>query len=641
MRATIVKLPWWWAFPAIVVGFVIGWWHPGEDSGVMAALEGRLLDLRHVVRGPVAPPDEFVIVAIDDKTLGRLQQRLPIPREALAQAVNRLTDARAKVVAIDLLLLGNEPTADPSGVSPGDRALAEAIRRHGSVVLAATQADDVVPDEVIVRSNDFGQTRPGAGSAKRPSGEIGLMLPIQAFATAGIVGQVNLIRSADGAIRRMALAMPVGTRAYLPAMPLEVVRLLRGLPRSDLRLAVGESVTLGAQDIPVGLDNSIPIRQYGGQGAFTTYSLIDVIDGKVPPDRFDGRAVFIGVTALAAGDVFPSPFAPQLSGVEVLAATAANIAHDQYLRRTVPTFAIDAVLAVALAVLAYFAANQRSLSVSLGSTVALWGIAFVGVQIAFSRFDLWLDATTFIFALGSSGLITLAARIVQQRMISGQVRSERDNLARYHSPLLTEFLAEQEQPSFSERPQQAAVMFVDVAGFTRRAERLGPSATVDFLRELHGRIERAALANHGVIEQFMGDGAMIIFGLPEPAADDAARALDATRQLVESLGDWNLDLEALGEEPVRIRVGLHFGPVIAALVGGALQGQVTVAGDTVNVASRLQEMGKEHKAAIIASAEFVANVLHSGRQDLLHDMRRLIDQQIRGRDELIDLWVWP
>ena len=81
--------------------------------------------------------------------------------------------------------------------------------------------------------------------------------------------------------------------------------------------------------------------------------------------------------------------------------------------------------------------------------------------------------------------------------------------------------------------------------------------------------------------------------------------------------------------------------MIAALVGGAVQGQVTVAGDTVNVASRLQEMGKEHKAAIIASAEFVAGVLHSGRQDLLHEMRRLIGQQIRGRDEPIDLWVWP
>ena len=239
---------------------------------------------------------------------------------------------------------------------------------------------------------------------------------------------------------------------------------------------------------------------------------------------------------------------------------------------------------------------------------------------------LWLDATTYIVTLFIVGFFTFAARIGQQRQISGQLQHERDNLARYQSPLLAEFLAEQENPSFDQRAQEAAVMFVDVAAFTRRAERLGPTATVTFLRELHGRIERSALANRGVIEQFMGDGAMIIFGLPEPKPDDAARALAASQHLLDILSDWNLDLEAAGHEPVRLRIGLHYGAVIAALLGGERQGQITVAGDTVNVASRLQEMGKEHKVTIVASAEFVASVHKAGRDDMLTGMRRLTDQ---------------
>lgn len=183
-------------------------------------------------------------------------------------------------------------------------------------------------------------------------------------------------------------------------------------------------------------------------------------------------------------------------------------------------------------------------------------------------------------------------------------------------------------------------MFVDVAGFTRRSEQMGPAATVAFLRDLHGRIERAALAHRGVIEQFMGDGAMIIFGLPETAPDDAARALAAAQQLMTDLGDWNLDLKSHGAEAVRLRVGLHYGPVVAALLGGERQGQITVAGDTVNVASRLQEMGKEHGAAIVASAEFVASVQAAGRSDLLSGLQRLTGQRVRGRDEAIDLWIW-
>jgi adenylate cyclase len=351
--------------------------------------------------------------------------------------------------------------------------------------------------------------------------------------------------------------------------------------------------------------------------------------------------VFIGSTATGAGDAVQTPFAPQLPGVEALATAAANIVRGDYLKRNLSTLAIDLTAAALLSVLAFVAANQRSLAAASGATVALWAATMVGVQMAFARAHLWLDATTYALVLVAIGLAVFAARIVQQRRISGQLQYERDNLARYKSPLLTEFLAERHSPSFNERAQEAAVMFVDVVGFTRRAERLGPGATVEFLRDLHGRIERAALANRGVIEQFMGDGAMIIFGLPEPRPDDAARALAASQHLIDNLGDWNLDLEAAGQEPVRLRIGLHDGPVIAALLGGARQGQVTVAGDTVNVASRLQEMGKEHQAAIVASADFVAAVHRTGRDDMLTGMRRLAGQRGRGRAESIDLWVWP
>jgi adenylate cyclase len=640
LRATIGKLPWYWVVPCLIAGIAIGWWHPGEKSSLTAALEGRLLDLRHVLRGPVQAPDEFVIVAIDDKTVAQLQ-RFPVPRLALAAAIDRLTDDGAKVLAVDLLLLEREVGGEGNALSPGDSVLAAALARHGRTILAATEAADVPPDSDLVRRNLFGLVKAAGAASERPKGPVGFLLPIKELAQTASLAHVNLTRDADRAVRRMVLAMPIGATDYLPAMPLEAVRLLRDLPRAQMQLNIGESVTLGRQGIAIDAQNAFGLNHYGGQGAIPTYSFIDVIEGKVARERIAGRVIFIGVTALASGDMFISPFAPQLPGVEVLATAAANIAHDEYLRRAPSTWAIDIVVAALIASLAFVAADQRSLALSAIASIALWGVTFAGLQFAFSSAHLWLDATTYILTLFSVGLLTFAARIVQQRRISGQLQHERDNLARYQSPLLAEFLAEQQNPSFDQRAQEAAVMFVDVSGFTLRAERLGPTATVAFLRELHGRIERSALANRGVIEQFMGDGAMIIFGLPEPKLDDAARALAASRQLLEILGDWNLDLEAAGQDPVRLRIGLHYGPVIAALLGGERQGQITVAGDTVNVASRLQEMGKEHRTAIVASAEFVASVQRAGRDDMLAGMRRLAGQRVRGRNEPIDLWVWP
>lgn len=643
MRTSIGKLRSYWAIAALVLGFAVGWWSPSEEYAGAASFEGRLLDLRHVVRGPLSPPPSFAIVAIDDKTLGRLRT-FPVPRGAIAKTIDQLTLAGAKVVAVDLLLLEREMPSIGNSLSAGDNALAQALSRHGRVILAAAATPDVAASvesrAELIHANAFPVVIPERGVPLPEIGPVGAMLPIDGLAQTAALAHVNIPRDPNGAIRRIVLALPFGGGDYLPAMSLATIQLLLDIPRSAVTLVPGISIKLGAMNILTSKDSSIALNHYGGQGTFPTYSLADVMDGAVAPELFADKAVFIGSTALGFGDTFTSPFSPQLPGVEAQATAAANIATRTFLHRDESTLTIDLIAAGLMGVAAFFAANMRSLGIAGAVTVVIWLTTAAGLQAAFSGLYLWLDATTYVLTLTIIGLATFMARIVQQRRISGHLMRERDNLARYHSPLLTEWLVAQRRPSFNERSQSAAVMFVDVAGFTRRSEHLGPTATVGFLRDLHGRIERAALAHRGVIEQFMGDGAMIIFGLPEPAGDDAVRCLAAAQQLFADLSDWNLDLKQEGAEPVRLRFGLHYGPVMAALLGGEQQGQITVAGDTVNVASRLQEMGKEHGAVIVASAEFVASVKDAGRSDLLAGMQRLAGQTVRGRDEVIDLWIW-
>jgi adenylate cyclase len=641
MRTNLGKLRAWWALAALVAGLLIGIWHPSGRYAATASFEGRLLDLRHLVRGPAVPPPDFAIVAIDDKTIDRLQ-RFPIPRQAIADAVDRLTDAGAKVVVVDLLLFEREAGSVGANLSAGDAALAQALKRNGRAILAAAASESAPStgdSNEIINLNAFGVVTPLPGTQAPAQRRMGVRLPIAEFAQAARLALVNVAPDSDGGIRRVSLAIPAGDDAYLPAISLEAVRLLKDIQRGQVRLTPGETVAFGSSTIPLGAENTIALYHYGGQGTFPTYSMIDLIDGEAPAAALAGKAVFLGSTALGNVDTFLSPFSTKLPGVEALTTAAANIAVGDYLLRDRSSLRIDIVVAALLGLFAFIAANQRSLAMAGAATAALWVVAAIGAQGAFVGQHLWLDTTTYILTLLLVGLVTFTGRIVQQRRISGQLQRERDNLARYHSPLLTDWLAAEQQPAFNERAQSAAVMFVDVAGFTRRSEQMGPAATVEFLRDLHGRIERAALAHRGVIEQFMGDGAMIIFGLPEPAADDAARALAAAQQLFTDLGDWNLDLKSHGAEAVRLRVGLHYGPVVAALLGGERQGQITVAGDTVNVASRLQEMGKEHAAIIVASAEFVASVRAGGRDDLLAGLQRLTGQKVRGREETIDLWI--
>ena len=106
---------------------------------------------------------------------------------------------------------------------------------------------------------------------------------------------------------------------------------------------------------------------------------------------------------------------------------------------------------------------------------------------------------------------------------------------------------------------------------------------MQFLRDFHARIERAVLAHGGMLQQFMGDGAMVIFGVPEAGPDDAAAALGCARDLVADIARRNAELIAGGEAPFKISVGIHYGPVVIARLGGPTQAQITAAGDTVNV----------------------------------------------------------
>ena len=89
-----------------------------------------------------------------------------------------------------------------------------------------------------------------------------------------------------------------------------------------------------------------------------------------------------------------------------------------------------------------------------------------------------------------------------------------------------------------------------LAGFTRRSEHMTPAETAHFLRNFHSRVERAALAEGGVLEQFTGDGAMVIFGVPRQTSDDAAAALACGRDLVDAIQRWSAELVAAGHEVV-------------------------------------------------------------------------------------------
>lgn len=631
-----------WILAALVLGLVIGWWHPAGEGGPLAAFERASFDWRFAIRGPRPPPTGVVVLAIDDATLAKLG-RFPLPRWILGTIVEKLDGAEVRAIGIDLLLLEPEQATEGGALSPGDLMLRTALAdsRRDALGMAIVFGPGAPPEDKMAAVRALGlPVVERAENRAAPSVPVrDILLPIAALREVSEIGHVNVESGADGVLRRLAIVLPVGD-AHVPALPLVLAGKALGLGRGGVALRVGRELRLGDARIAIGADNAIELNHYGPRGTVTTYSLLDVLENKVGRDQLAGQVVLIGATALGIGDTFATPFSRDVPGVEVLATALANLVQGDVLVRDWRVRLLDAVALVVIALVTFAAANTRLLPLSLALValiVAGWSAAAL---LAFLHLGWVLGGVEPVLAavLVASGVT--GARFRAQRIESRRLANERANLVEYQSPMIAEALASGGALALEGRSQLTAIMFVDVVGYTLRSERLGPVRTVDFLRTLHRRLERAALKHGGLIEQFMGDGAMLIFGLPEPRSADAALALACARDLLESVADWNSALEEEGEPPVRLRIGIHYGPVVVARLGGAQQRHMSVAGDTVNVASRLEQLARAMMTPILVSGAVVDATRQEGREDLLGGFVPAAPQHIRGRSTPLPVWAY-
>jgi adenylate cyclase len=147
----------------------------------------------------------------------------------------------------------------------------------------------------------------------------------------------------------------------------------------------------------------------------------------------------------------------------------------------------------------------------------------------------------------------------------------------------------------------ATLLFTDIRGFTTLAEHLGPQATVSMLNEYFTLMVDCIQHEGGMLDKFIGDAIMAAFGLPEPQADDADRAVRTAIAMIRSLNEWNSVRVADGRPRIDMGVGLNTGSVVAGNIGSPKRMDFTMIGDGVNLAARLESACKEYHARILIS----------------------------------------
>ncbi|KYK43812.1 MULTISPECIES: adenylate/guanylate cyclase domain-containing protein [Bradyrhizobium] len=576
-------------------------------------LEATLTDWRTQARGVRRPPDLVTIVAIDDTVVKR-GGSYPLPRADLARVVDTIVQFKPKVIGIDLLLVDRSAAI-------GDATLASTLAT-GPMVLAAAAIFPSASETVDPSSEGPLAALPQAERFLRP---------LPAFAEHAEVGVVNVATGQSGSPLSVPMLFRTRDKVEL-SFPLRVAA--RAL---DQPLTVApDHLMLGDRAVPTDGDLALPITYYGPRRTIRTVSAQSIFDGTLDRAAIENRIVVIGASVAGGGDFYPTPFDSLMPGVEVVSTAITHLVAGDAMVRDRRVRIADALTAILLPMLLVGLLAWRRSALGIMTAAAVM-IAWAGVNLFAFTHGVWLNAATTLAAAMPPVAVFAGVQLWAGGRRTQYFAAKSRSLAQFQAPALQEWLAR--DPNFLSKPvrQDAAVVFVDLSGFTGLSERIDPNELRTLLKAFHALIDKAAIDYDGMITGFLGDGAMILFGLPRAMPDDAARALKCAIDLHRSLERWIASLPPAIAGQLGFKIGAHCGPIVASRLGESHQ-HITATGDTVNVASRLMEIAAQNDAQLALSDTLLDTADFSGAPDGVLSGPLLA--QVRGRSGIVTVWFW-
>ncbi|WP_298913867.1 adenylate/guanylate cyclase domain-containing protein [uncultured Roseobacter sp.] len=575
--------------------------HISGTSSRLDGLEAVLLDYRFALTGPVDPAGEVIIVAIDNATIEGTRDTAAEGRLLLAKVIESVSAAEPKVVGLDVILADAGAPETHNKLAAALASVPTVIASAGSFSQANAPWEIVTPDTVL--------------------------RPQSIFASAAMTGLVNVSTDASGTPRHMPVVF-LTDQGIEPSLPLRVAALFAG---AEPRVSE-DAVTLAGAVIPLDLGMQMPLRLVGPERTLPTLSALDVLAGSQDA-RLRGKAVIIGYTATAFGDRFPTAFGDDTPGVEVIATAVSQLLGGETLLRDMTTRWADVAASIGLALICTVLVLSLPLSTGIPLALGVLGAYMAVVWFAFSN-GIWLSAAVPLASAGLPIIAGSALRYFREKRKASHGARALAALKQFQSPALAEMISE--NPAFLKEPTPMilSVFFVDLSGFTQLSEALGPANTQDFLKRFHQVIANRVEEHDGIVLNYMGDGALAVFGMTDAVKPSADNALQAGFELVDDVR--GLGRAVVGTPVLGCRVGIHRGEVVLSRLGGERHQQVSVAGDTVNLASRLMEVAKS-ESAVIAATEELMQGLGTPASQPSSDVKPV---KVRGRQEEAQVHLW-
>jgi len=643
-----------------VIGVAAEVWH----LGWLERTELELIDARFRLRGARQPAsDDIVIVALDDRTRREFPELITQRRE-WARLVDVLSSGRPTAIGLDAFFSAPEINLRTDTVAlvrdaasgldrahagapmppaaatarralgavleelTGDERLAEAVARSGRVVLGVlfyleNGTSDFAPagspeppglaggrfDEAVVVE------QPASSRPPRAEPYVTTTLP---SITAGQkrAGFLNAAIDPDGAVRRAFLVIEHASRYYAP-FALAMSRNLSGA--ADLTYVTGDRhVGFGDARLPVDSRGRAYLGFLGAHGTVPTVSAADLLSGRTPPESLADRLVFVGRTDTIK-DRYPTPFDQLMPGIEIHATAAHSALHDGFLRRVGRGFTI-----VAIAVLGLLIAGmqlrrvrgQRAWVVGVGAAtlVLLYAagayLAFVGGIIV----DIAAPVGSAVFV----ALVSMTAGLATEGREKAQLRSVFSQYV--ERKLVDQIVAAPERAQLGGQRRELTVLFSDIRGFSRFSEGLAPEVLSRLLNDYLTPMTHLVMEDGGMLDKYIGDAIMAVYGAPIDQADHAVRACRTALAMQRGLTRLNEDFRARDLPEIAVGVGINSGPMSVGNMGSEARFDYTVMGDSVNLGSRLEGLSKAYRCSIIVghrTRELVGNAMVFRELDLV------------------------
>ena len=502
----------------------------------------------------------ILILEIDSQSIEKIGQ-WPWKREVFARAFSQLDVYKPRAVGFDIMM------SEVSRFGQEDDALlAKSLSKVSYPVVMPVEALNLNIDRTASSFSEI---------FLKP------LLPFQKQQSV-FLGHVNLINDRDGIVRSLPFRVEGSQGDVYEGLAYKTIE------KSGLEVKENSNIK--------------PVERivFSGQsGSVRRIPFWKILEKDVPPEVFQDKIIFIGVTAPDLHDEKPTPFdkGTQMSGVEIQSQIG-NMFLSGYRLRDLNTTALLFwfLIAVLIPCLSFYFFQKVQRAILLNVL-----IGFIHSVVVIVLFDAGI-VSSFVYVNISWVLATSASFFNRFLNTDREKKEIRAIFSKYVSKdVLDEILKDTSKVKLGGEEKDVTIFFSDIRNFTTLSEGMSPSHLTNFLNKYLTRMTNIILKRKGVVDKYIGDAIMSFWGAPIDDEDHALDAVLTCLDIIDSLDEFNEESKKSGDPEIGIGIGLNTGKVTVGNMGSEARFNYTIMGDAVNLASRLEGQTKTYRVKILIS----------------------------------------